>query len=124
MKMDWNELIILIVIGLIAGIFGGMFGLGGGVVVIPALVLFMGFSQHQAQGTNLAFMLAPIGLLAVINYYKAGYINVKYAVILAIAFFIGAYFGSIWSISIPGNILKKIFGVVIILTGLKMILGK
>ena len=124
MKMGLTEFFALILIGLIAGIFGGMFGLGGGVVVIPALVMYMGFSQHQAQGTNLAFMLAPIGLLAVMNYYKDGYVNIKYAVILAFAFFIGAYLGSLWSVQIPDNILKKVFGGVVIIIGLKMILGK
>jgi len=124
MKMGATEIITLILIGLIAGIFGGMFGLGGGVIVIPALVLFMGFTQHQAQGTNLAFMLAPIGILAVMNYYKSGYINVKYAIILALAFFVGAYLGSIWSIKIPDTILKRIFGGVVIIIGIKMILGK
>lgn len=124
MKMGLTEFIALIFIGLIAGIFGGMFGLGGGVIVIPALVMFMGFTQHQAQGTNLAFMLAPIGLLAVVNYYKEGYVNFKYAIILALAFFVGAYLGSLWSVQIPDNILKRVFGGVVILIGLKMILGK
>ena len=124
MKMGWIELISLLFIGLLAGIFGGMFGLGGGVIVIPALVMFMGFTQHQAQGTNVAFMLAPIGLLAVMNYYKNGYVNFKYAIVLAIAFFIGAYLGSLWTMQIPDNILKKVFGGVVILIGLKMILGK
>jgi len=124
MKMDYSQIFLLIAIGLVAGIFGGMFGLGGGVIVIPSLVFFMGYSQHQAQGTNLAFMLAPIGILATWNYYKSGYVNVKYAIILALAFFVGAYLGSIWSLHIPDNLLKKIFGGVVIVIGIKMILGK
>ncbi len=124
MKMGATEIIMLILIGIIAGIFGGMFGIGGGIIVIPALVFFMGFTQHEAEGTNLAFMLAPVGLLAVINYYKNGYVNIKYAVIIALAFVIGAYFGSIWALHLPANILKKAFGVMIILIGIKMILGK
>jgi len=124
MKMGATEIIVLIVIGLIAGITGGMFGLGGGLIVIPALVFFMGLTQHEAEGTNLAFMLAPVGLLATINYYKSGFVNIKYAVIIALAFVIGAYFGSIWALHLPANILKKAFGVMIILIGIKMIFGK
>ena len=119
-----TSIIVLIVIGLIAGITGGMFGLGGGLIVIPALVFFMGLTQHEAEGTNLAFMLAPVGLLATINYYKSGFVNIKYAVIIALAFVIGAYFGSIWALHLPANILKKAFGVMIILIGIKMIFGK
>ncbi|OFX35875.1 MAG: permease [Bacteroidetes bacterium GWA2_32_17] len=122
--MGATEIIVLIVIGLIAGITGGMFGLGGGLIVIPALVFFMGLTQHEAEGTNLAFMLAPVGLLATINYYKSGFVNIKYAVIIALAFVIGAYFGSIWALHLPANILKKAFGVMIILIGIKMIFGK
>lgn len=124
MKMGATEIITLVLIGLIAGIFGGMFGIGGGIIVIPALVFFMGLNQHEAEGTNLAFMLAPVGLLAVINYYKSGYINTKYALIIALAFIVGAYFGSLWALHLPANILKKAFGIMIIIIGVKMILGK
>jgi hypothetical protein len=124
MGMTLYELIVLLVIGLVAGVFGGMFGIGGGLIVIPALVFFMGLTQHQAEGTNLAFMLAPVGFLAVMNYYKSGYVNIKYAVIIAIAFFIGAYFGSVFSMHLSSAVLKKAFGVLIILVGIKMLLGK
>ncbi len=122
--MKMNELIILIVIGLITGMMGGMFGVGGGIIVIPALIFFFGMSQHQAQGTSTAFMLLPVGLLAFMNYYKAGHINLKYAGILAVTFFIGGYFGSKLAIHIPDTALKKIFAVFIILAGLKMLWGK
>ncbi len=122
--MGATAIITLILIGLVAGISGGMFGLGGGLIVIPALVFFMGFTQHEAEGTNLAFMLAPVGLLAVINYYKSGYINIKYAAIIALAFVVGAYFGSLWALHLPANILKKAFGILIILIGIKMFFGK
>jgi len=124
MGMTVYQLIVLVLIGLIAGIFGGMFGIGGGLIVIPALVFFMGLTQHQAEGTNLAFMLAPVGLLAVINYYNSGYVNIKYSLIIAVAFVIGAYFGSVWAIKLEPNILKKAFGVFIILVGIKMLIGK
>ena len=119
--MQMNELILLLIIGFIAGILGGMFGIGGGIVVIPALVFFMGFSQHEAQGTDLAFMLAPIGILATMNYYKKGFVNIKFAVILMISFVVGAYLGSMITMHIPDKILKKLFGIVLLYVSYKMI---
>ncbi len=118
---EWT---ILLIIGLITGVMGGMLGVGGGIIVIPALMFFMGLGQKEANATSLAFMLAPTGLLAVINYYKAGMVNFKYAAILAIAFFVGAYFGSAWAIKMPVDTLKKVFGVLLLATGIKLILGK
>jgi uncharacterized membrane protein YfcA len=122
--MAINDIIILIVIGLVTGVFGGMFGVGGGIIIIPALVFFFGFTQQQAQGTSTAFMLLPVGLLAFMNYYKAGQINIKYAAILAVTFFIGGYFGSKLAISISDTVLKKIFAAFIVLVGIKMFFGK
>jgi len=119
--MKMNEIILLIIIGLLAGFAGGMMGVGGGVVVIPALNFIMGFSQHEAQGTALAFMLPPIGLLAAWNYYKAGYVNVKYAVFLTLAFVVGAYVGSLISVQVPDKILKKIFGLMLLYVSYRMI---
>lgn len=86
------EWIILLLVGLAAGILGGMMGVGGGVIVIPALMFFLGLTQKEANATSVAFMLAPTGLLAFINYYKAGLVNIKYAAILAIAFFCWSLF--------------------------------
>lgn len=122
--MKMNEIILLIITGLIAGMLGGMFGVGGGIVVIPALIFIFGMTQHQAQGTSTAFMLLPVGMLAFINYYKAGHINIKYASILAITFFVGSYFGSKLAINISETSLKKIFSIFIILAGIKMFFGK
>src|SRR6056297_1942109 len=119
--MRMNEIILLLIVGLLAGFAGGMMGVGGGVVVIPALVFIMGFSQHEAQGTALAFMLPPIGLLAAWNYYKAGYVNVKYAVFLTLAFVVGAYVGSLISVQVPDKILKKIFGLMLLYVSYRMI---
>lgn len=118
------EWIILLTVGLAAGILGGMMGVGGGIIVIPALMFFLGLSQKEANATSVAFMLAPTGLLAFLNYYKAGFVNIKYAAILAIAFFVGAYFGSAWAIKMPVETLKKIFGIFLLLVGLKLILEK
>jgi uncharacterized protein len=105
--MTLSTLLLLIAIGLIAGMFSGMIGLGGAIVIIPALVLIIGMSQHQAQGTSLAVMLPPIGILAAYNYYKAGHLNLKFAMIIAGAFIIGAYLGSGIALQIPVNTLRK-----------------
>ena len=122
--MTIGTLILLISIGMFAGVVSGMTGIGGGLVVIPVLVFILGFSQHTAQGTSIFFMLPPIGILAAYNYYKAGYVNVKYALILSAAFIIGGYLGSKISINLAEDTVKKIFGVVLLVIAIKMIFGK
>jgi len=122
--MDTTTVLILIVIGLMAGVFGGIFGVGGAVVMIPAMVYFLGVDQHTAQGTSLAVMLPPIGLFAAYNYYKEGQVNIWYAVIIAAAFMIGGYFGSKIALNLPENLMKKIFGIFLILTALRLIFSK
>jgi hypothetical protein len=122
--MSVSQIILLAVIGLIAGIFSGSLGVGGAIIVIPALVFFLGMSQHQAQGTSLAFMIPPVTLFAVINYWKQGYVNWKFAIILALMFFIGAYIGSTISVHIPEKVLKKIFGALLFFVAIKMIISK
>ena len=92
--MDITTLIILIATGLAAGLLGGSLGVGGAIIVIPSLVIILGMTQQEAQGTSLAFMIPPIGILAAINYYKHGFVNWKYALILSVTFMVGAYFGS------------------------------
>ena len=118
--MDLETFLILIVIGLITGAVGGMLGIGGALILIPALVYFVGFSQHEAIGTSLAVMLPPIGLFAAYNYYKAGQVNIKYALIIAVAFMIGSYFTSRLALKMPENLIRKIFSVFIILIALRM----
>lgn len=122
--MSINEVILLIIIGFLAGIVGGSLGLGGGIIIVPALVFILGFSQHYAQGTSLAVLLFPIGILAVINYTKNGYVNYKFAVILMLAFVIGSYFGSEISVHLPEKVLKKVFGIFLLLVSLKMIFSR
>ena len=122
--MNTTQLIVLIIIGLLSGLLSGVLGVGGGIIVIPALVFILGLTQHQAQGTNLAFMLPPIGILAAWNYWKEGHVNWKFAAILAVTFFIGAYFGSLASINMDGKVLKKIFGVLMLIAAIKMIFSK
>ena len=108
-------------LGLFAGFVGGAFGLGGGAIMVPALVIVFGLTQHQAQGTSLAMMLAPIGIFAAINYYREGHINIGYALILMIVFLAGAYLGSLFAIKLPATALKKIFGILMLIVGLRMI---
>jgi uncharacterized membrane protein YfcA len=122
--MAFSNVLILAVIGLSAGLIAGALGVGGGIIIVPALVFIFGMSQHHAQGTSLAVLLLPVGILAVVNYYRKGYVNFKYALILMIAFVLGSYFGSLFSISIPDSTLKKLFGVLMLGVGLRMIFGK
>lgn len=122
--MTISVLILLIIIGILTGAIAGLLGIGGAIILIPSLVFILGFSQHLAQGTSLAMMLPPIGLLAAYNYYKAGQVNLTYALILAAAFIAGSYFGSKIALNIPQIILKKIFAVLLILVALKMLLSK
>jgi uncharacterized protein len=119
--MTAQQIIILILIGLAAGFLGGMVGIGGGIIIVPALVLFMAFSQHQAQGTSLAMMLLPVGILAVINYYKKGFVDVRYAALLAVGFTIGGYVGSKLSLGMAQDTVKKVFAVLMIVVAVKML---
>jgi uncharacterized membrane protein YfcA len=122
--MSTSMLLILIGIGIISGFMAGMLGIGGAIIMIPALVFFMGLSQQGAQGTSLAVMLPPIGIIAAYNYYKAGQVNIKFALILAIAFLLGSYFGSKLALDLPQPLLKKIFGILLLLVAAKMLLSK
>jgi len=122
--METSTVLILVAIGLMTGIFGGIFGVGGGVVLIPALVFFLGMDQHTAQGTSMAVLLPPIGFFAAYNYYKAGQVNIWYALIIAAAFMIGGYFGSKIALNLPENIMKKVFGIFLILVAIKLIFSK
>ena len=98
-----------------------MVGVGGGIIIVPALVFFLGFSQHMAQGTSLGLLLLPAGILAVLNYYKAGQVDVKVVGLLAISFIAGGYLGSKWSLSLPQDTVKKIFAIFLFYTAFKMI---
>ncbi len=122
--MSTSMLLILIGIGIITGVMAGMLGIGGAIIMIPALVFFMGFSQQTAQGTSIAVMLPPVGILAAWNYYKAGQVNIKFALILAACFLVGSYFGSKLALNVPQALLKKIFGVLLLLVAARMLLSK
>ena len=122
--MTLTTLFILLSVGLLAGFLSGMVGIGGGIIIVPVLVYFLGFSQHQAQGTTLFMFLLPIGILGVINYHKEGYVDYKTALIICSTFIFGSYFGSKLSISLDQKMVKQLFGAIIVLLGIKMLLGK
>ncbi len=119
-KMTVQIVLILILIGLFAGLLSGLIGVGGGIIVVPALVYFLGFSQHEAQGTSLGLLLLPVGILAVANYYKQGYIDVKVVLIMCLAFVIGGFLGSKLSLTLSAEMVKKIFAIVLFYTAFKM----
>jgi len=122
--MSVSSLLIIIVIGIITGVMAGMLGIGGAIIMIPALIFFLGFSQQMAQGTSLAVMLPPIGIFATYNYWKAGQVDLKIALILAATFIFGSYFGSKFALQIPQAALKKIFGVLLLLVAARMLFWK
>ena len=122
--MSITAIVILLLIGAAAGFASGFVGVGGGIIIVPALVFFLGYTQHMAQGTSLTLMLPPIGLLGFYNYYKSGNTNVTAALIIAAAFIAGAYYGSKISIGMDQRIVKKIFGAVMMLAAAKLLLGK
>ena len=117
-------LLTYIILGIAAGIASGFLGIGGGSIIIPALVYICGFTQHQAQGTTLAMMVPPIGLLAALSYYYSGNVNIKVAAILCAGFFFGGLLGATLVKAIPDLLLKRIFGIFLALIAFKMILGR
>ncbi len=121
--MDQQTILILVAIGAFAGVLSGFVGVGGGVVIVPALVYTLGMSQHSAQGTSLFVLLLPIGILAVYNYWKGGQINWKFGLIIALAFVLGGYFGSKLALKLSPAIVKLIFGVIMAYVSFKMILS-
>jgi uncharacterized membrane protein YfcA len=114
----------IIVIGFVAGILSGAIGIGGGIVLVPALVYFLGYHQQLAQGTTLMMLAMPVVGLAVYKYYQSGNVNFKVAFILATGFVVGGYLGASIANHIPSETLKKIFGFIMLLIAIKMILNK
>lgn len=122
-QIKMSTIIFLIGVGLLAGFLSGVLGIGGGVVMVP-LLLLVGFSQHQAQGTSLAAMLPPVTLLAVLQYSKGGYVDWKLALVISATFIIGGLFGSKLAVAVDEKLLKRIFGVLMLFIAVKMIVGK
>jgi uncharacterized membrane protein YfcA len=123
-KMTLQIILSLILIGILAGVLSGLVGVGGGIIMVPLLVMFFSFNQHQAQGTSLAVLAVPVTAVAVFNYYKEGQLNLKYAAIIAVFFVVGSIVGSKFALTLDQKVLKKIFAVVLVLVAGKMLLEK
>ncbi len=119
-----SKIALYLLIGLSAGIVSGITGIGGGVIIVPALIFLLGMTQHQAQGTTLALLVPPIGLLAAYVYYRAGAVNLKVAAFICTGFFLGGYVGAKIASSIPDLLLRRIFGVLLLAISIKLIVGK
>jgi hypothetical protein len=115
------DIILYVLLGLLAGIISGLIGIGGGIIIIPALIFLFGLTQHQAQGTTLALMVPPIGLLAAWTYYTHGYVDLKIAAFICLGFFIGGFFGAKLATGLSTEILQRVFGVALLLIALYMI---
>ncbi|MFN6566724.1 permease [Nostoc minutum NIES-26] len=121
-----NILIQMLLIGLVAGVAGGMFGIGGGAIMVPAMVLLVGLDQKFATGTSLAAQILPIGILGAAVYYRNGNINIKYAVLIAIGLVIGNLFGALFANQpfISSETMKKLYGIFLLLIGLRYLIGR
>jgi uncharacterized membrane protein YfcA len=120
-NMGVESIMLLIAIGVAAGILSGLVGVGGGIIIVPALVFFLGFTQLQAQGTSLGILLLPIGIFAVINYYNKGHIDLKVVAIISLAFLAGGWIGSKLALRLDQDMVRKIFGVFLFYTAFKML---
>jgi uncharacterized membrane protein YfcA len=120
-KMSAESIILLMTVGLAAGILSGLVGVGGGIIIVPALIFFLGFTQLQAQGTSLGLLLLPVGIFAVINYYKAGHIDLKVVGVMSIAFVAGGWIGSKLALRLDQETVKKIFAIVLFYTAFRLL---
>ena len=119
--MSAYTVILLLIIGLAAGFLSGLVGVGGGIIIVPALMYFLKFDQHQAQGSSLGLLMLPVGIFAVINYYKKGYLDVNVVAIMSISFVAGAFLGSNISLAISQEKLKKVFAILLLFVAFKML---
>ncbi|HMI78450.1 MAG TPA: sulfite exporter TauE/SafE family protein [Ferruginibacter sp.] len=119
--MDMQTILIIILVGIAAGILGGLVGVGGGIIIVPALVYFVGFSQKTAQGTSLGLIMLPVGIFGVLQYYKQGHVDFRIVGILAVGFLAGSYFGSKVALSLPQETVKKVFAILMIVIAIKML---
>lgn len=119
--MAVQTILLVLIVGVVAGVLSGLVGLGGGVIIVPALVYILGFSQHQATGTSLGVLLLPAGIFAVLNYYQKGLIDIRVVLLIFAGFLIGGWIGSKISLNIPEGVLKKVFAVVLLLIAGKVL---
>ncbi|HEY1937572.1 MAG TPA: sulfite exporter TauE/SafE family protein [Candidatus Angelobacter sp.] len=111
-------------LGLVVGVFSGIVGIGGGILIIPALVYLFHMNQHKAQGTSLTALLLPIGALAFWEYYKAGNVDIKAGLLIALGFFVGGYFGGLWAQHISEIALRRVFGILVTIIGVRLLLSR
>ncbi len=124
-SMNMTLILSLVIIGLLAGILSGFMGVGGGVVMIPLMMMLLGFDQHEAQGMSLAVLAIPVTFVAAYTYHTSGHpINWKFALVIAVFFVIGGFLGSKFAVAINQNVLKKIFAVILVIAAIKMFFGK
>jgi uncharacterized membrane protein YfcA len=119
--MSLQVIILLLIVGISAGVLSGLVGVGGGIIIVPSLVYFLSFSQKAAQGTSLGILLLPVGILGVLQYYKAGYIDMRSVCLVSFGFLAGSYFGSKIALNLSQDTVKKIFAVLMLLISLKML---
>ena len=119
-----NEILAYITLGLAAGALSGLIGIGGGVIIVPALVFLFHFSQHRAEGTTLALLIPPVGLLAVMPYYRNGHVDLRVAALVALGFLFGGLGGGHLANALPEATLQRLFGAVLLLLALKMLWGR
>ncbi len=115
--------LLYIILGLFAGALSGLIGIGGGVIIVPSLIFWFGFSQQEAQGTTLGLLVPPIGILAAWTYYQQGYVNLKVAALICVGFVLGSLLGAKLAVGLPSKVLEKVFGIALLLIALKMIYG-
>jgi len=121
MTMHW---LLLMVVGLAVGALSGLLGIGGGVIVVPVLVMGFGFSQHTAQGTSMALFALPIGLLAAITYYRHGHVNLPAAGLICLGFVIGGLLGARLAVILPELLLRRVFGIFLLVISVRLIFFK
>lgn len=121
MDFSTSQLIVLVLIGLFAGALSGFVGVGGGIIIVPAMIYFMNMNQMQAQGVSLALLMLPVGILGVMNYYKAGHIQFSFVLVMAIGFVLGNYFGSKYAMRVPEHKIKFMFALLMLFVAVQML---
>ena len=119
-----HMIFLYLLLGLLVGVLSGIVGIGGGILIVPALVYLFQMSQHKAQGTSLGALLAPIGALAFWEYQKAGNADLKAALLIGLGFIVGGYIGGIWAQRLPDVVLQRVFGALLIIIGVKLLSGR
>ncbi len=121
MDFSTTQIVILLIVGLMAGALSGFVGVGGGIIIVPAMIYFMNMNQMQAQGISLALLMLPVGVLGVVNYYKAGHIQFSYVLLMAVGFIVGNYFGSKYAMRVPEHKIKFFFSVLMLYVAVQML---